>query len=114
MHTALNGSKHIEFLLKNDLIVRNPSADLARAYSRALLWASAKRLDPKALKQYVKITYTVGEEKEEEIQILEQTYGKAVANVLKVPELAAEIERAIKQVEQSVRAKEKLPGERGI
>jgi hypothetical protein len=109
---ALNGSKHIEFLLQHNLIIRNPSDELFRVYSRALLWASAKRLDPKALKQYVKITFTVGEEKEEEIQLLEQTNGKAVAKVLKIPELAAEIERAVKQVELSVKASEELKGEK--
>src|SRR6266536_141068 len=109
---ALNGSKHIEFLLQHNLIQRTPSEDLSRVYSRALLWASAKRLDPKALKQYVKIAFTVGEEKEEEIQLLEQTDGKAVAKVLKIPELAAEIERAVRQVELSVKAKEELQGEK--
>lgn len=109
---ALNGSKHIEFLLQNNLIAQTPSAELSRVYSRALLWASVKRLDPTALKQYVKITFTVDEEKEEEIQLLEQTNGRAVAKVLKMPELAAELDRAVTQVELSVKAKKELEGEK--
>lgn len=108
---ALNGSKHIEFLLQNNLITRTPSAELSRVYSRALLWASVKRLDPTALKQYVKITFTIDEEKEEEIQLLEQSNGRAVAKVLKIPELAAELDRAVMQVELSVKAKKELKGE---
>jgi hypothetical protein len=64
------------------------------------------------LKQYVKITFTVGQEKQEEIQILEQTNGRAVAKVLKVPELAAEIKRAVRQVELFVNAKKELEREK--
>ena len=81
-------------------------------YSRALLWASAKRLDPKALKQRIKIAYTVENDESDEIQLLEQSNGRSVAKVLNLPELAPELERAIRQVELAVTASKELEKEK--
>lgn len=44
--------------------------------------------------------------------MLEQKNGRAVANVLKMPELAAELDRAVRQIELSVKAKKELKGEK--
>ncbi|KAK2820050.1 hypothetical protein FQN49_007769 [Arthroderma sp. PD_2] len=100
---AWGGSKHLEFLLKENLITPRSLADLENVYLRQYPHGdAAKVIDEKA---------TAAEDCAdghcEEVMLLKETDGKALAKMLDAPELVAEVERAVHQVQQQLDKKNK-------
>ncbi|EZF34051.1 hypothetical protein GTR04_5667 [Trichophyton interdigitale] len=103
---ALGGSKHLEFLLKENLIRPRSLTDLENVYLRHY-----PRKDG--------AEDTIADEKTapdcgdgncgEEVMLLKDTDGKALAKMLDAPELVAEVERAVHQVQQQLDQKKKQP-----
>lgn len=93
---ALNGSKHLEFLVKKDLLNPVPYPALERLYaervSGALKTTHAEKSTPDVV------------ENSDDRLLLEMSDAKQLATILDAPELALEAERAIVQVEQQLNA----------
>lgn len=101
---ALAGGKHIQFLLKNQLLIHKPSPILDEVYS--------KQRPP--LPSTPNSTTSPGEPKNTnpnmpkdaqptgEMMLLDQLHGKKMTQALELPQLEVELERAIWQVEQAI------------
>ncbi|KAJ4389701.1 hypothetical protein N0V93_007173 [Gnomoniopsis smithogilvyi] len=101
---ALAGGKHIQFLLKNQLLIHKPSPILDEVYS--------KQRPP--LPSTPDSTVSPGEPKNTnpnmpkdaqpsgEMMLLDQLHGKKMTQALELPQLEVELERAIWQVEQAI------------
>lgn len=95
----MGGSKHLEFLLKENLIRPRSLTDLENVYLRHY-----PRKDG--------VEDTTADEKTapdcddgncgKEVMLLKDTDGKALAKMLDAPELVAEVERAVHQVQQQL------------
>lgn len=102
---ALAGGKHIQFLLKNHLLIHKPSPILDEVYAT----------QPPPLPSTPDSTATPGEPKNTnpnmpddaqpagEMMLLSQANGKKMTQALALPQLEVEIERAIWQVEQAIK-----------
>lgn len=102
---ALAGGKHIQFLLKNQLLVHKPSPILDEVYAKQ---------DP-PLPSTPDSTATPGEPKntnpnlpndaqpDGETMLLSQANGKKMTQALDLPQLEVELERAIWQVENAIK-----------
>ena len=88
----MNGSKHLEFLLDHDLIKPTSMSGLEHVYS--------KHAEHNLGKDQVK-ELKDEKHKSDDTMLLKQSDGKELAKVLHAPELAAEVERAVEQVEKS-------------
>jgi len=97
---AQSGSRHLEFLLANQLIKFSPSAALGTAYAQASTGSSLK-LNAAGLGSETSIE--VREQETEERMLLSKSSGKGIAQFLQVPEIEVEIERAIWQIEKSLK-----------
>lgn len=100
--TALNGSRHLEFLVEKNLLNPISLPDLEKLYakraSRALEGTSADA-------PYSEIAESV--EQSEDRILLKMSDAKKLATILEAPELALEAERAIIQVSEQLEAAEK-------
>jgi hypothetical protein len=103
---ALSGGKHLEFLLDKNLLKIAPSAVLDQLYSRhgGALRQNASRLEEL---EHLKLG-----DKEKHIMLLEKRSGKIIADALEVPELQAEIERAVWQVESALISNDEVQEEK--
>ncbi|KAL8885315.1 MAG: hypothetical protein Q9192_006664 [Flavoplaca navasiana] len=110
-----SGSQHINFLLENRLLKFTESRPLQLAYDVAGLEVAAKELDsaveevkekkPQARAQPVA-------EADIEKMLLTQSDGKIISELVDVPELEEQIQRAVKQVEKALKAEEELQEEK--
>ncbi|KAI9778986.1 MAG: hypothetical protein M1839_007797 [Geoglossum umbratile] len=91
---ALSGSKHLEFLLDNNLTKLSPSSTLDELYSAGIPHKSEQR-------------------QRKEVVLLQQWNVRLVAQALGVPELHPELERALRQVEKSLTAEAALNDDQG-
>ncbi|EEY18257.1 conserved hypothetical protein [Verticillium alfalfae VaMs.102] len=98
---ALAGSNHLRFLVKNKLLDLSPSKKLDQVYTPLLPAAPIKPSKPASGNQ-------VGEPNEvaDEKVILSQKDGKKIVDVLDLPELEVEMERAIWQIERAKEAEQ--------
>ncbi|KAI9887234.1 MAG: hypothetical protein M1823_000982 [Watsoniomyces obsoletus] len=107
--TALSGSKHLDFLLQQRLIVPSPSTLLDRVYESRLKEitadSSTSGAPPSTSPSDDESSLAGHLEKpgHTETFLLQKTDGREAAEALNLPELAVEIERAVEQVEQSLR-----------
>jgi hypothetical protein len=106
---ALSGGKHIQFLLDKNLLKPTPSTTLESLYSSGVAQKTGESID--SLAAQTQSGYDP-EGKRKEVLLLHQTFGKEVAEELKVPELQIELERAIWQVENDMKAKDELAEEK--
>ena len=113
---ALSGSQHLEFLLKNRLVKPNPSWMLDATYGVGTTSASPARKAtdsgnlvsaPKSEQNQVNL-----EIQSDEKMLLHPNDGKRIAEILELPEIEVEIERAVIQVQQSLRARQELKEEK--
>lgn len=102
--TALNGSKHLQFLVENNLVNPLPSPEIERIYARALA-----TLNGKASLEKKSSTGTIEEIEEKDKRILlDISDGKDLAKALNAPELAVEVERAVTQVNKKLKQEHAL------
>ena len=101
---ALSGSKHVEFLLEKNLIKAAPSKILDDLYSDGNRPFHASNGD---------LSKDVGSVKHQakEQMILHKSDGKLIAAALNLPDVEIELDRAVWQVEQAIKADELLEEE---
>lgn len=99
---ALGGSKHLEFLLQNDLLNPVPFKALEQLYtdrvSSVLKTSHSQEQAPDMVEDI---------ERSEDKQLLQMSDAKQLATILDAPELALEAERAIVQVEHQFAKQQK-------
>ncbi|PGH17581.1 hypothetical protein AJ80_04759 [Polytolypa hystricis UAMH7299] len=103
---ALNGSKHLEFLLEKNLV--NPIAlpELEHLYSKNMNSAQSSSSQPLDYKNEKNSFEVTSHEEDPDDRILLKEYdGKQLAEILGAPELAAEVERAVGQVKHRLKEK---------
>lgn len=107
--TALNGSRHLEFLTKNSSLL-NPTTSpiLDNLYTAGLLHSTRdkSRLAPtptqEQISQVSEIIETKSNNGEKDVMLLQRWNGKLLAEEFKLPEMEVEIERAVEQVEAAI------------
>lgn len=104
---ALSGGRHIKFLLDKSLLVYNPSPILDEVYSRqrpplpSTPESTAIPGEPKNESPHIPDTnQTSGSG---EVMLLSQANGKQMAQALGLPQLEVELERALWQVEETIK-----------
>ncbi|APA05376.1 hypothetical protein sscle_01g001460 [Sclerotinia sclerotiorum 1980 UF-70] len=102
---ALAGSKHIEFLLKQNLIAAKPSKILDELYLRNKIPFPDPRCTTPTKSSKSKVSNV-------ETMLLHASDGKRIAKALDIPELQMELDRAVWQVENDLEAKRKLGEEK--
>jgi hypothetical protein len=112
---ALTGSQHLEFLLKNNVLpTPNPSSELDEAYTAGLMYPTRviSRAAPVPTRQQAEEVARVVEQQTndgtEDVMVLQRWNGKLIAERFQLPDMEVEIERAVEQVEKSIKAKEEL------
>ncbi|KAK7178549.1 hypothetical protein DPSP01_014021 [Paraphaeosphaeria sporulosa] len=115
---ALAGSKHLEFLLQHNLPTPNPSTELDEAYTAGLMYPTRdiSRAAPTPTKEQSEKVADVVESLtnggKEDVMVLQRWNGKLIAEQFHLPDMEVEIERAVEQVEQSIKARDKLVEEK--
>ncbi|KAF2265907.1 hypothetical protein CC78DRAFT_598033 [Lojkania enalia] len=115
---ALTGSKHLEFLLQHNLPTPTPSAELDEVYTAGLMYPTRKisRAAPRPTRTQAEEVARVVEQQtnggSEDVMVLQRWNGKLIAEQFKLPDMEVEIERAVEQVETSIKAKEELVEEK--
>lgn len=114
-YRALAGSKHIQYLLKENLVVPNPSPILDTLYSDGIMKATCGSitLNPKEANAEPGDTEPLLEDApmEPEVLLLGKGDSARIAQALEMPELHAELDRAIWQVEQALGREKELKEE---
>ncbi|ORY63239.1 mitochondrial K+-H+ exchange-related-domain-containing protein [Pseudomassariella vexata] len=106
---AWAGGKHIQFLISNNLLALAPSPVLDTIYppplpsSAPLQSPNAVARGPNEQDKTAPSDDKTTEKEEEEQLLLSQATGKELVKALDLPDLEVEIERAIWQVEKSIR-----------
>ncbi|KAM0325528.1 hypothetical protein ACHAQA_007515 [Verticillium albo-atrum] len=101
---ALAGGDHLQFLIKNKLLDLTPSKKLDKVYTPLLPAASVKPSKP-ATGETEPLEGKSKKAAEEDL-ILSQKDGKKIVDVLDLPELEVEMERAIWQIDRAKKAKQ--------
>jgi hypothetical protein len=99
----LAGSKHLEFLLENKLIISKPSKVLDELYATGKRSFDAGSLSSSAESP---------DSKQEEKMALHKSDGKRISEALGIPELDLELDRAVWQVERALKADMELKDEK--
>lgn len=121
-YRALAGGKHIQYLLSHSLLTPNPSPILDTLYSSSImrhprgtitLDARTANATPEESRPLLAKEGTEQEEDlEPEVLLLGKGDSERIARTLEMPELHAEIDRAIWQVQRSMRSEKELAEER--
>lgn len=116
---AWSGAKHLEFLLSNNKApTPNPSAELDELYTAGLMYPTrtlsraAPRPTREQAEQVAKVVEQQTNDGAEDVMVLQRWNGKLIAERFKLPDMEIEIERAVEQVENSIKAKEELMEEK--
>lgn len=105
---ALSGSKHIQFLINKELIAPTASPILDALYAPGIMRATrgSSSLGSKPPKSSDSSAPLLKDQVPHEVMLLEEGDSTLIANALEMPELHAEIERAIWQVRKDIQAKQ--------
>ena len=111
---ALTGSQHLEFLLKHNLPTPAPSPILDEVYAAGLMYPTralsraAPRPTPEQAQSVAQVVHQQTNNETEDVMVLQRWNGKLIAEQFKLPDMEVEIERAVEQVEKSIKTKEQL------
>ncbi|KAL8952592.1 MAG: hypothetical protein Q9222_001507 [Ikaeria aurantiellina] len=112
---ARSGSQHVEFLLNNHLIKFTPSSVLESAYRISELDVALEKLESE-LKSISNRSESGSPEMKTEEQtekmLASKSSGRLIAELVEVPELEEQVQRAAKQVAKALRAKKELQEEK--
>ncbi|OBT47735.1 hypothetical protein VE00_02190 [Pseudogymnoascus sp. WSF 3629] len=105
---ALSGSKHIQFLISKELIAPTVSPILDALYAPGITRATrgSLSLGSKPPKSADSSAPLLKDQLPHEVMLLQEGDSTLIANALEMPELHAEIERAIWQVRNDIRVKQ--------
>jgi Mitochondrial K+-H+ exchange-related len=99
---ALAGGKHIQFLLKNQLLSRSPSDALDRIYAQASLPPPDGKTAPQQSQESAPGKSSIQDEVE--VILIQKETAKQLTEALEIPEVETELERALWQVETALKA----------
>jgi hypothetical protein len=111
---ALYGAKHLEFLGDQKLLKPMPSTALDEMYTAGLKYPTRQisRESPVPSLQEAEAVAQVVEDQtnagKEDVMLLQRWNGKLIAERFKLPDMEVEIERAVEQVEKSIKVQEDL------
>lgn len=110
---AYSGSKHIQFLLKNNLAIPRPSPILDTLYAAGIMQnvRNGTVISSKTVRG-AEASLKAQTLAENEYLVLDKWNAALIAKALAVPELEVELERAIWQVESTLKATELLNEEK--
>ncbi|KAL9597199.1 MAG: hypothetical protein Q9179_004351 [Wetmoreana sp. 5 TL-2023] len=111
---ARSGSRHLDFLLDRRFFQFATSPALELAYRVGRLDTSMKEIDSDAESILYKSPRSPGPKADAsgERMLLTQSNGKTIADLMGVPELEEQIQRAVKQVGRALSAKNELQEEK--
>lgn len=116
---AYSGSKHLEFLINHNATpTPTPSWALDEVYTAGLMYPTRalSRAAPRPTPEQADAVAAVVEQQTndgaEDVMVLQRWNGKLIAEQFQLPEMEVEIERAVEQVESSIKAKEELMEEK--
>lgn len=115
---ALSGSKHLEFLLKHGLPKPAPSWPLDEVYTAGLMYPTRQlsRAAPRPTEQQADevagVVHKQTNNETEDVMVLQRWNGKLIAEQFELADMEVEIERAVEQVEKSIKTKEQLAEEK--
>lgn len=115
---ALSGSKHLEFLLDNYLIQPRSSTRLDELYTAGLMYRTREESraapypTPEQARQVAELVEKQTKDGKEDVMMLRRWNGKLLAERFQLPDMEVEIERAVEQVEASIKAREELMEEK--
>lgn len=115
---ALSGSRHLEFLLKHNLPKPHPSWTLDEVYTAGLMYPTRQlsRAAPRPTEQQAEdvasVVHQQTNNETEDVMVLQRWNGKLIAEQFKLQDMEVEIERAVEQVEKSIKSKEELMEEK--
>jgi hypothetical protein len=115
---ALGGSKHLEFLLKHNLPTPAPSSALDQVYTAGLMYPTralsrvAPNPTPEQAQQVANVVHQQTNNETEDVMVLQRWNGKLIAEQFDLPDMEVEIERAVEQVENAIKSKEKRTEEK--
>lgn len=98
--------------MDSDLIDTSPSKMLRLAYIEATIDSSLRDLKQELHNIRSEPASAQNSTTEQEKMLLDQESGKLIADRLQIPGLAMDIERAVQQVEKSLKAKRELAEEK--
>ncbi|OAL03009.1 hypothetical protein IQ06DRAFT_292246 [Phaeosphaeriaceae sp. SRC1lsM3a] len=116
--TALSGSKYLEFLLKHNLPTPNASWALDEVYTAGLMYPTRQlsRAAPSPTQEQADevagVVHKQTNNDTEDVMVLQRWNGKLIAEQFQLPEMEVEIERAVEQVQTSIKSKEELMEEK--
>jgi hypothetical protein len=116
--TALKGSKYLEFLLKHNLPTPSPSSELDEVYTAGLMYPTralsrvAPAPTPEQADEVSAVVHKQTNNETKDVMVLQRWNGKLIAEQFKLPDMEVEIERAVEQVENSIKSKEELMQEK--
>ncbi|KAK6512281.1 hypothetical protein TWF481_001171 [Arthrobotrys musiformis] len=103
---ALQGGRHLEFLVKNNLLDPQPDTQLDRIYKtkieRVVEYVDIDREKIQQAAEAGIMDEAAEEHLQEEFELIEEPTAKEVAEVLKIPQLVVELERACEQVHEQL------------
>ncbi|KAF2010313.1 hypothetical protein BU24DRAFT_427439 [Aaosphaeria arxii CBS 175.79] len=111
---ALTGSKHLDFILQHNLPTPHPSWELDEVYTAGLMYPTRaiSRAAPRPTKEQAQEVARVVEQQtnggDEDVMVLQKWNGKLIAEQFHLPDMEVEIERAVEQVEDSIKARDEL------
>ncbi|KAL6704051.1 hypothetical protein ACN47E_008815 [Coniothyrium glycines] len=109
---ALSGSKHLEFLLKHNLPKPHPSGALDEVYTAGLMYPTrqlsraAPRPTEQQAEEVARVVHQQTNNEAEDVMVLQRWNGKLIAEQFKLPDMEVEIERAVEQVQKSIKTQE--------
>ncbi|KAH9871182.1 hypothetical protein J1614_006758 [Plenodomus biglobosus] len=115
---ALSGSKHLEFLLKHGLPKPSANWNLDEVYTAGLMYPTralsraAPRPTQQQADQVASVVHKQTNNESEDVMVLQRWNGKLIAEQFQLPDMEVEIERAVEQVEKSIKGQEKLMEEK--
>lgn len=110
---ALTGSKHLEFLLQHSLAKPAPSWPLDQVYTAGLMYPTRQlsRAAPSPTEQQAHdvagVVHKQTNNETEDVMVLQRWNGKLIAEQFHLPDMEVEIERAVEQVEKSIKSRER-------
>jgi hypothetical protein len=116
--TALKGSKYLEFLLKHNLPTPTPSSALDEVYTAGLMYPTRQlsRVAPNPTAAHADevagVVHKLTNNETKDVMVLQRWNGKLIAEQFNLPDMEVEIERAVEQVENSIKSKAELMEEK--
>ena len=102
----------MQFLVDEDLIKNSPSMRLNKAYAEAGVHRNMRELGVDLEESKSNKTQVYNPRAGEEKLLLSQSSGQLIADYIKIPELAVEIQRAVWQIERTLQSPRDLSNKR--